>query len=44
MVVDMVSKFGAKAVVSEHWEKGGEGAIKLAETVIAESEKPNKFK
>ncbi|KAI6175903.1 Formate--tetrahydrofolate ligase [Aphelenchoides bicaudatus] len=44
MVAEMASKFGATAVISEHWEKGGEGAIKLAETVISQSEKPNKFK
>jgi formyltetrahydrofolate synthetase len=44
MVVDMASKFGARAVVSEHWEKGGEGGMNLAKAVIAESEKPNNFK
>lgn len=44
MVVDMVSKFGATAVVSEHWEKGGEGGQTLAKAVIAASEKKNAFK
>ncbi len=32
------------AVVSEHWEFGGEGAVKLAEAVIKASELPNDFK
>ena len=29
--------------MSDHWLKGGEGAIELAEAVIAACEKPNKF-
>jgi formyltetrahydrofolate synthetase len=32
------------AVVSEHWEFGGEGAVKLAEAVIEASELPHDFK
>jgi formyltetrahydrofolate synthetase len=32
------------AVVSEHWEYGGEGAVALAKAVIAAAEKPNDFK
>lgn len=44
MVVDMASKYGAKAVISNHWEKGGQGAIDLAKTVVAESQKPQNFK
>ena len=32
------------AVVSEHWEFGGEGAVKLAEAVIKASEMPHDFK
>jgi methylenetetrahydrofolate dehydrogenase (NADP+) / methenyltetrahydrofolate cyclohydrolase / formyltetrahydrofolate synthetase len=32
------------AVVSTHWMHGGEGAAKLAEAVIAASEKPSNFK
>ncbi len=32
------------AVVSEHWEFGGEGAVKLAEAVIAASEEKHDFK
>jgi methylenetetrahydrofolate dehydrogenase (NADP+)/methenyltetrahydrofolate cyclohydrolase/formyltetrahydrofolate synthetase len=43
LIVDMVLKYGAKGVISEHWEKGGEGARELAKTVIAESEKPSNF-
>jgi len=31
-------------VVSEHWEFGGEGAVKLAEAVIKASEMPHDFK
>ena len=44
LVVDMVSKYGARAVPSNHWERGGEGAIDLAKAVIEECEKPSKFK
>jgi methylenetetrahydrofolate dehydrogenase (NADP+)/methenyltetrahydrofolate cyclohydrolase/formyltetrahydrofolate synthetase len=32
------------AVICEHWEKGGEGAIALAEAVIKAAELPTKFK
>jgi methylenetetrahydrofolate dehydrogenase (NADP+) / methenyltetrahydrofolate cyclohydrolase / formyltetrahydrofolate synthetase len=32
------------AVVSTHWMHGGEGAIKLAEAVVAAAEKPSNFK
>jgi len=32
------------AVVSTHWENGGSGAIKLAETVIKTSQQPQEFK
>ncbi len=40
-----IERGGAEdAVVSEHWEFGGEGAIALAEAVIAAAEKPNQFK
>jgi len=35
---------GALCAVSEHWLKGGEGAIELAEAVIDACEKPNNFK
>ena len=35
---------GALAAVSEHWLKGGDGAIELAEAVIDACEQPNDFK
>ncbi len=34
---------GATFAVSDHWLKGGEGALELAEAVIAACEKPNRF-
>jgi len=36
--------YGALAVVSEHWLKGGEGAIELAEAVVQVCEEKNDFK
>jgi len=35
---------GALCAVSNHWEKGGEGAVELAETVVAACEAENNFK
>jgi formate--tetrahydrofolate ligase len=35
---------GALAALSEHWLKGGEGAVELAEAVIAACEEKNDFK
>ncbi len=35
---------GAKVAVSKHWEKGGEGALELAEVVIEACEGEPKFK
>ncbi len=35
---------GALVAVSEHWLKGGDGAIELAEAVIQAAEEPNDFK
>ncbi len=35
---------GALVAVSEHWLKGGDGAIELAEAVIQAAEGPNDFK
>jgi len=35
---------GALAAVSQHWLKGGDGAIELAEAVIDACEQPNDFK
>lgn len=39
-----VEQGGAEAaVVCEHWEKGGEGALELAKAVVAAAEKPSAF-
>ncbi len=35
---------GALVAVSEHWLKGGDGAIELAEAVVQAAEEPNAFK
>jgi formate--tetrahydrofolate ligase len=37
-------KAGARVAVSRHWEKGGEGAVELAETVVDVCRTPPKFK
>jgi formate--tetrahydrofolate ligase len=37
-------KAGARAAVSKHWEKGGEGAKELSEVVIAACNEKPKFK
>jgi len=46
--IDLVKKIseknGALAALSEHWLKGGEGAIELAEAVIQACEEKNNFK
>jgi formyltetrahydrofolate synthetase len=46
--IDLVRNFaearGARAVNSQHWLKGGEGAIKLAEAVIETCNEENNFK
>ena len=43
LVREVVEKAGARFAVSDHWLKGGEGAVELAETVIAACEDPNDF-
>ena len=43
LVREVVEKAGARFAVSDHWLKGGEGALELAETVIAASDEPNEF-
>ncbi|MBF0204159.1 MAG: formate--tetrahydrofolate ligase [Desulfamplus sp.] len=35
---------GARVAVSRHWEKGGDGAIEFAETVVAACEEKTEFK
>ncbi|MHC5073444.1 MAG: formate--tetrahydrofolate ligase [Planctomycetota bacterium] len=46
--IDMVSKIaethGAKVACSEHWLKGGDGAIELAEVVVEACDEPKDFK
>jgi len=45
LVRQAAAEAGAEdAVVSTHWTNGGEGAVKLAEAVIAAAEKPSNFK
>ena len=43
LVEDECRKLGVNAVLAEHWAKGGEGALKLAEEVIKIAEAPNDF-
>lgn len=40
----IVVSAGARFAVSNHWEQGGNGALKLADAVIAACEEENKFK
>ena len=40
----IATEHGARAVVSEHWLKGGEGALELAEMVIEACSETNDFK
>lgn len=44
LVKKIAEENGALAAVSEHWLKGGEGAVELAEKVIEACEKENEFK
>jgi formyltetrahydrofolate synthetase len=44
LVRKIAEQNGALCAVSEHWLKGGDGAIELAEAVIDACEKPNNFK
>ena len=44
LVKKMAQQSGAEeAVLSDHWARGGEGAIELAEAVVAACEKPSNF-
>ena len=43
LVREVVERAGARFAVSDHWLKGGEGALELAESVIAASDEPNEF-
>ena len=44
IVKRLADETGALFAVSNHWLKGGEGAIELAEAVVEAAEKPNTFK
>lgn len=44
LVRKIAEQNGALAAVSEHWLKGGEGAIELAEVVVSACEEENHFK
>jgi len=44
MVRKYAEKAGARCAVSEHWAKGGEGAIELAEAVVEACKDKPKFK
>jgi formate--tetrahydrofolate ligase len=39
----LAEQAGARAVVSDHWMKGGDGALELAEAVIDACEEPKNF-
>jgi formate--tetrahydrofolate ligase len=43
LVKRIAEESGARCAISEHWLKGGEGAIPLAEAVIDACEQPNQF-
>ena len=43
-VREMAEAAGAKVALSRHWEKGGDGAIEFAETVVAACEEKTEFK
>ncbi len=44
LLVDRVTKRGAKIVVAKHWADGGKGAADVARIVVDMCEKPNNFK
>ncbi|MEI6148130.1 MAG: formate--tetrahydrofolate ligase [bacterium] len=43
LVRKMAEQAGALCALSKHWLKGGEGAVELAEAVVAACERPNHF-
>ena len=43
LVRRIAEEAGARCAVSEHWLKGGEGAVELAEAVVAACEEENNF-
>jgi formate--tetrahydrofolate ligase len=44
LLVDRVTKRGARIVVAKHWADGGKGAADVAKIVVEMCEKPNNFK
>jgi formate--tetrahydrofolate ligase len=42
-VRNVAEKAGVRFAVSDHWLKGGEGALELAKTVVEACEEPNEF-
>jgi formyltetrahydrofolate synthetase len=44
MIKKNVEAIGARVAVSEHWLKGGDGALELTDAVIDACNEPNKFK
>ena len=44
LVRRVAEKAGARFAVSDHWLKGGEGAVELAREVIAACDEPNNFR
>ena len=43
LVKEIAEKAGARFAVSDHWLKGGDGALELADAVIAACDEPNEF-
>ncbi len=43
LVREVVEEAGARFAVSDHWLKGGDGAIELAEAVMEACDEPNEF-
>ncbi len=44
LIIKLSQDLGARCAVSDHWLKGGEGAIELAKEVVEAAESENKFK
>jgi formate--tetrahydrofolate ligase len=42
-IINECKEHGVKAILSQVWEKGGEGGIQLAQEVVSLCEKPNDF-
>ncbi len=44
LVRKIAEQAGARCALSKHWLKGGEGAVELAEAVVAACEQPSQFR